>query len=78
LTIVAKGKAPSPARPAARTTSHLFSIKVTRTKVLITANDPKSPLSSLLIEQIKVGLKKSKNPAVAAAVAISALHDHLT
>jgi hypothetical protein len=51
---------------------------VTRTKVLITANDPKSPLSSLLIEQIKVGLKKSKNPAVAAAVAISALHDHLT
>jgi hypothetical protein len=51
---------------------------VTRTKVLITANDPKSALSMLLIQQIKEGLKKTKNPAVAAAVAISALHHHLT
>lgn len=76
--MAAKAKRPSQARPAARSAGHLFSIRVTRTKVLITANDPKSALSTLLIEQIKEGLKKSKNPAIAAAVAISALHHHLT
>lgn len=76
--MAAKAKRPPRAKTAVRSTGHLFSIKVTRNGVLITANDPKSALSMLLIEQIKQGLKKSKNPAVAAAVAISALHHHLT
>ena len=76
--MAAKAKRPSRSRLAARSAGHLFSIRVTSTRVVITANDPKSALSMLLIEQIKEGLKKSKNPAVAAAVAISALHHHLT